>query len=91
MVKNGEMNQQAAENLNKKSLVRFHTMLSKLLRESNINPQPENENSLCVKVEKVLGSILNVQNLLKVMIDSKKMKESIDAMNLDLLQINGLT
>ena len=91
MVKDGEMNQKAAENLNKKSLVRFHAMLSKLLRESNINPQPENENSLYVKVEKVLGSILNVQNLLKVLNNSEKIKESINSMNLELLQINGLT
>ena len=78
MVKNGEMNQLAAENLNKKSLVRFHAMLTKLLRESNINPQPENENSCYAKLEKVLGSILNLQNQLKVLNNGEIIKKSID-------------
>jgi hypothetical protein len=33
----------AAENLNKKSLVNFHAFLTKLLKECNISPQPENQ------------------------------------------------
>jgi hypothetical protein len=43
MVENGDMNMHAAENLNKKSLVKFHALLTKLLQEINISPQPENQ------------------------------------------------
>ena len=39
MVGKDEMNYQAAEKLNKKSLIRFHAKITKFLRESNINPQ----------------------------------------------------
>jgi hypothetical protein len=53
-------------------------MLTKLLRESNINPQPENENSCYAKLEKVLGSILNLQNQLKVLNNGEIIKKSID-------------
>lgn len=37
MVENDQMNQQLAEQLNKKSLIRFHAKITKILRECNIN------------------------------------------------------
>ncbi len=44
MVANERISQSVAEELNKKSLIRFHTKLTKFLKESNIViPQPLND------------------------------------------------
>jgi hypothetical protein len=51
-----------AEKLNKKSLLRFHAKLTNTIRECNINPQPENDNSSGAKIEKVLCLVANLQN-----------------------------
>ena len=45
MVANNAMTKQVAEQLNKKSLIRFHSKLTKFIKESNINkPQSLNDN-----------------------------------------------
>jgi hypothetical protein len=56
-----------AEKLNKKSMLRFHAKLTETLRECNIiNPQHENDSNCGAKIEKILSSIAQLQNQLKV-------------------------
>ena len=58
------MNQEIAEKLNKKSLLRFHAKLTKFLKESKIDPQ--NDDLSDSKLEKVLSLVAQLQNQLKV-------------------------
>ena len=77
MVENGELNMQAAENLNAKSLVRFNAILTKLLRENNISK------AFYVQFESTLRFINQLENQLKAENNVENInKESIDKINL---------
>ncbi len=84
LVANERMDQSLAEQLNKKSLVRFHSKLGKILRENNINiPQPENENGRGEQLEKILNSVLKIQNKLSQHSNMEEINTMIDKINVE--------
>ena len=61
-----ELSKEAGEQLNKKSLVKFHDFLSKFLEQRNISSLKESEIDCQSKLEKVLDTISQFLKTLSV-------------------------
>ena len=63
MVENDTMSKQVAEQLNKKSLIRFHAKITKILTECNIMniKVAEDDKTIGEKIETILKCIVEVQ------------------------------
>jgi hypothetical protein len=91
MVCKDEMSKQTGEQLNKNSLVKFHAMLSKFLEKHNILPQTESEIDWKTKLERVLGSMAQLLNALRVSHANEEVKTAIETMTVEIARIDGIT
>ena len=76
---------------NKASLIEFHAYLTRFLSENNIKTEQENDNESLVAVEKVLASMVQVQNQLKVPNNYQEINKTIDRMTMEISQSTVLT
>ena len=76
---------------NKASLIKFHAYLTRFLSENDIKTEQENDNESQVAVEKVLASMVQLQNQLKVPNNYQEIKKTIDRMTMEISQSTVLT
>lgn len=66
-------------------------MLSKFLEKHNIFPQTENEIDWKTKLEKVLDTMTNLLNGLRVSRSVDEVKTTIETMTVEMARIDGIT
>ena len=72
-------------------MIKFHAFLTKFLRENNINTEQENESETHVLAEKMLESMVQLQNQLKIPNNTQEIKKIIDKITIEISQNTVLT